>query len=323
MKFNLHTKMEWMELIRKDLSDKNQQAPSFESTQSFNGNPFVHYDDLNFDLKPAYYGVADVSKSIRIPLVDALKSNQFALRCLNFGVSKLTFVVDHELNHNDLQILMKSIRPEFVEIEWIISVENDGAKFNIFNYYSKYHPQVSPSIYYPHSYSVIEDIDGSAVAVTHWMNLLNRYHNFCKDSAENEYFKIDFRMNSDFLNSIVQLRSLNLILSRIAELLNYKRVNFTIATCVRYPGESTDELIQNSTRSVAAYLGGTAELFMEFSEGEMIADSNLLSLIQIPEILERESGLSKVQDPLYGSHFIESNTEALCSRLWNNWVNRF
>lgn len=71
MKFNLHTKMEWMELIRKDLSDKNQQAPSFESKQSFNGNPFVHYDDLNFDLKPAYYGVADVSKSIRIPLVDA------------------------------------------------------------------------------------------------------------------------------------------------------------------------------------------------------------------------------------------------------------
>ncbi|MBK8153633.1 MAG: hypothetical protein IPK61_11680 [Saprospiraceae bacterium] len=33
--------------------------------------------------------------------------------------------------------------------------------------------------------------------------------------------------------------------------------------------------------------------------------------------------MSKVQDPLYGSHFIESNTEALCSRLWNNWVNRF
>ena len=50
MKFNLHTKMEWMELIRKDLSDKNQQAPSFESKQSFNGNPFVHYDDLNFEL---------------------------------------------------------------------------------------------------------------------------------------------------------------------------------------------------------------------------------------------------------------------------------
>ncbi|MBK9377618.1 MAG: hypothetical protein IPM86_04880 [Saprospiraceae bacterium] len=323
MKFNLHTKLEWMELIRKDLFDKNQHAPTFESSLSFNGNPFVHFDDLNFDLKPAFYSVADVSKSIRIPLIDALKSNQFALRCLNFGVSKLTFIVDQELNDNDLQILMNSIRPEFVEIEWIILIENDEVKYNIINYYSKYYPQISPSIYYPHSYSVIEDIDRSAVVLTPWMNLLNKYHEFCQDSAESEYFKIDFRMSSDFLNSIIQLRCLNLILSRIAELLNYKKVNFTIATCVRYPGESNDELIENSTRSVAAYLGGAAEVFMECSESEMIADSNLLSLIQIPEILERESGLSKVQDPLYGSHFIESNTEALCSRLWNNWVNRF
>jgi len=139
------------------------------------------------------------------------------------------------------------------------------------------------------------------------------------------YFQFSFSVSSDFFMEIAKLRAAKTIWNSIAAAYGAKEENRNIhlhAQTSNWNKSQLDthvNLLRTTNEAFAAVIGGGDYLtivpfdnVMHTSElGERIARN-------IHFILQEESFLHKVQDPAGGAYFVESLTEQVTEKVWEN-----
>ncbi len=138
-----------------------------------------------------------------------------------------------------------------------------------------------------------------------------------------------FAVGMNFFMEAAKLRAARLLWSRVmAEFMPKKPESGMLRTHCQTSGVSLQEqdpytnIIRTSFEAMAAVLGGTQSLHTNsFDEAMALPTEFAARLARNTQlVLEHETGITKVIDPLAGSYYVESLTNELVNAAWNLMV---
>lgn len=140
---------------------------------------------------------------------------------------------------------------------------------------------------------------------------------------------ISFKIGSSYFKAIAKLRACRILIATIAAA--YQAKNYNVAnlhihchTSGKVPTEADlyDNIMRNTTASMAAILGGCNSLYVHpHSEG--VGPNNSFSTRiarNVSLILKEESYFDKVSDPAAGSYYIENLTNLMAEKAWGQFL---
>lgn len=140
-------------------------------------------------------------------------------------------------------------------------------------------------------------------------------------SAQSIFRQLAFTLHTgnNFFLDVARIRSLRILLNRLALAYGLENestfIRIRIAPLVKETYQPHGDLVVNSFAAIAA-VTASADAVTIVSENPMSRHLNRTSR-NISMLLAEESKLDKVIDPFAGSYFIESLTNTLVEKIWN------
>lgn len=353
--FENTTAQQWKDQIVKDLKVNDFSELVWQSHNGFGVNPFYTSEDNKENIGPVFSN-SDWDICEQILVTNEKEANQKALNALEGGASGLSFYIHKKI---DTAVLINGISLEhiysqffisndalhvladlqhiygktnaqddkmkcFVNIdplgmyafygEWHISEQNDLAVLN-----QLLHIPVNVSLYEEAGASTVNEL---AIGLAH----TNEYFNYLalNKNLKNKTLHCGFSVGPDFFTEIAKLRAFRKL---IALLQKQYDTNFPLHIHVQTAQidksvlDMHNNLLRTTTEAMSAIIGGANSLcVLPYNEG-FEKNSDFASRIARNQqhILKDESYLNKVADISAGSYYIESLTESISEKAWEQF----
>jgi methylmalonyl-CoA mutase len=353
--FSSVTKAQWKEQIIKDLKGIDFESLIWKTHNGFNVNPFYTSEDLKEQNPPLFHKTGWDSCEL-IFVWDEKEANTRALKALANGASGLSFIIHKK---TDTATLIKGISLEHIYSQFFITNDALHILEDLKKYYGKVNPHdgkvkcfvnIDPLSMYlfwgewhvdqQKDLSVLKELKHIPVNVGMYeeagagtVNELaiglahtNEYFNYLQeqDQLKDRSLHFMFSVAPDFFTEIAKFRAWRKLISLLQE--QYK-TNFPIhihAQTAQIDKSSMDaytNMLRTTTEGMSAIIGGVDSLcVLPFNEGFEKA-SEFASRISLNQqhILKDESYLDKVADISAGSYYIESLTDAIAEKAWEQF----
>lgn len=284
----MDTKAHWNKIISARLKDgMTIEDLSFQYEEGIIMEPNITYDEV----KDLDIDIGDVNPWVNMAHITANSStdkNTFALAALNQGANGLSFDLD---KNDNLSSILEGIETSFITTRFVIdnTLNRDDVQREIINNGWQNARVVDPS-------SIIHI--GTEDRISDLCNLANHDQNGVD---------IVVTLSKRLLFEIASLRAIRHIAIE-NNILDYQIV-------ARYNVEGSNELgdynlIEKTYKVMSGVLGCADEIITEYSNDE----SSRLTL-NIHNILELESGMKQVLDPVGGAYYIEKMIEKILKAI--------
>ncbi len=349
------TSAQWKEQIIKDLKEIDFDQLVSKSHNGFDINPFYTSEDLK-ERKEPLFADSDWDICEQIMVGDEKEANQRALKALEGGASGLSFFISKKVNTTALlkDISLKHIYSQFNITNDSLHVledlkvfygkinEHDGKikcfvnidPLHLFAFYGEWHDDLEKDLsainklqHIPVNVGLYEDAGAStvnelAIGLAH----ANEYFNYLSENnnLKNKSLHFSFSVAPDFFTEIAKFRAFRKLIALLQE--QYK-TNFPIhihAQTTMADKSSMDiynNMLRTTTEAMSAVIGGADSLsVLPYNEGfEKTTDFSSRIAINQQHILKDESYLNKVADISAGSYYIESITDSISEKAWEQF----
>lgn len=353
--FKSSTAQDWKDQIIKDLKGTDFEKLIWHHSNGLDIHPFYTSEDTKEKYKPVFtHKDWDVCEQITVS--DEKKANAQAIKALQGGASGLSFYI---LKKVDTSVLLKNISLEHIYTQFFISNDAIAILSDLKDYYRRanerdnklkcfvnidplclfafygewctdeekdlsiikqlIHIPVNVSLYQEAGANTITEI---AVGLAH----TNEYFNYLSKQQllANKVLHFTFSIGSDFFIEIAKLRAFRKLIALLQE--EYK-TNFKIhihAQTSQLNKSSLDaynNMLRTTTETMSAIIGGCNSLCVLPYEAIFNEASEFSSRITRNQqfILKEESYLNKVADIGAGSYYIETLTNELATKAWEEF----
>jgi methylmalonyl-CoA mutase len=353
--FSPITAQQWKEQIVKDLKGVDFNQLVWNTNNGFQVHPFYTSEDVKEAMAPLFSSTDwDVCEHIEV--IDEKVANERALSALKGGASGICFYIHKKI---DTQVLIKDISLEHIYTQFIISndalhvladLKNVYGKVNTFDgklkcfvnidplsllaQYGEWHNNeekdlevLKQLIHIPVNLSLYQEagantVNELAIGLAH----LNEYFNYLNEQKQlnNKTLHFTFSISGSFYNEIAKLRAFRKLVNLLQEQYG---TNFPIhihaqtALINKSSLDAYTNMLRTTTEGMSAVIGGCNSLsILPFNQGfEAASDfSSRISRNQ-QHIFKEESYLNKVADISAGTYYLESLTEQLAEKAWEQF----
>ncbi len=349
------TSAQWKEQIIKDLKGINFDQLVSKSHNGFDINPFYTSEDLK-EKKEPLFTASDWDICEQIMVGDEKEANKGALKALECGASGLSFFISKKINTS---ALLKDISLEHIYSQFNITNdalhvlddlkqyygkvnEHDGKikcfvnidPLHLFAFYGEWHDDLEKDLsvlnklkHIPVNVGLYEDAGASTVnELAIGLSHANEYLNYLSEQNDlkDKVLHCSFSVAPDFFTEIAKFRTFRKLIALLQE--QYK-TNFPVhihAQTTMADKSSLDiynNMLRTTTEAMSAVIGGVNSLsVLPFNEGfEKTNDFSSRIAINQQHILKDESYLNKVADISAGSYYIESITDSIAEKAWEQF----
>lgn len=353
--FHPTTASAWKDKLAKDLKGTDFEQLIWKTENQINVNPFYTKEDLN-ELKAPVFSHHDWDICEHIIVTDENASNKMALKALEGGASGLIFFIPSKIN---TAVLLKNISVEHIYTQFFITNESLHVLEDLKNIYGKLNPSeqklkcfvhIDPLTWYafnggwtknekddlavlkqlvhiPVNGSLYQEAGANTInelAIT--LSHLNEYLNYLDEQKilKQQTIHLTLSVNSDFFNEIAKLRAVKKLVQLLLKQYNvdlplHLHVQTTQTNCSSL--DSNNNMLRSTTEAMSAVLGGCNSLLIfpyDFIYEQPTEFSNRMARNQ-QHILKEESYLNKIADISAGSYYIETLTENIAEKAWEQF----
>jgi methylmalonyl-CoA mutase len=349
------TSAQWKEQINKDLKGVGFDQLIWKTHNGFDVNPFYNSEDLKVKHEPLFNN-SDWDICEQIMVADEKEANKKALQALEGGASGLSFFINKKIN---TAALIKGISLEHIYSQFTISNDAlnvlddlksyygkvntyDGKikcfvnidPLHLFAFYGEWHDDQAKDLsvlnelnHIPVNVGLYEDagantVNELAIGLAH----TNEYFNYLSEqnNLKDKSLHFSFSVAPDFFTEIAKFRAFRKLIALLQE--QYE-TNFAIhihaqttmadKSCM----DIYNNMLRTTTEAMSAVIGGANSLtILPYNEGfeKSTEFSSRISRNQ-QHILKDESYLNKVADISAGSYYIESITDSIAEKAWEQF----
>ncbi len=337
---------DWKQQIIKDLKGAPFEILFWDNPNGFRVKPFYTSEDLNETRETLFSHVRwEVCEEIHV--IEEKQANARALKALNTGATSLHFVLYRK---TDLSILLKDILVQYIELCFIVKYSGEDLIPAFHSYLDAQSiPDEKPRGSICHdgishlaqsgSWIVSEEVDmrngNSWIDATAYQNAgaTQVFELACAIAHAHEYlmrgdmkrgFRFSMAVSGDFFGEIAKLRALRKLWPLIANeygapsdlLLHVRTSQMNKATLDAY-----NNMLRSTTEGMSAVIGGCNSLTLDSYDKtyEMNGESGQRIARNQQLVLKEESYFGKVSDMGAGSYYIESLTDELAQKAWEEF----
>lgn len=353
--FNPTTAEEWKTQLAKDLKGIDFNQLTWHTPNGINIHPFYTGEDIAVEKQPVF-SHTDWDICDHIMVNDEKAANEKALKALQGGASGLIFFIPNKIN---TAVLLKDIAVENIYTQFFITFDAVSiiddlkpylGKINAFDGKLKTVVHLDPLCWFvfnggwhnsqpedmkaiaglPHipvngtlyEESGANTVNELAITLAH----LNEYLNYLSETNKLTTKTIHalFSVNADFFNEIAKLRTAKKLIALLSAQYNTDLPLHIHAQTTQINTSSLDaynNMLRSTTEAMSAVLGGCHSLNIfpyNFIYEESNEFSNRIARNQ-QHILKEESYLNKMADASAGSYYIETLTDALAEKAWEQF----
>jgi methylmalonyl-CoA mutase len=346
----------WKEQIIKDLKGVDFDQLLWKTHNGFDVNPFYTAEDLKGKKEPLFYHNGwDICETIMV--ADEKEANARALKALELGASGLSFHIHKKidtavlikgisLEHiyssfnitNDALHILDDLKehygkknPHDGKIKCFVNID----PLHLFAFFGEWHNEAEKDLsvlkeleHIPVNLSLYEEggastVNELAIGLSH----LNEYLNFLSEAkalSNKKCIHVRCSVAPDFFTEISKFRALRKLVGLLQE--QYS-INIPVHIHAQTAGADKscmdiyNNMLRTTTEGMSAVIGGADSLsILPYNEG-FEKNSEFASRIAINQqhILKNESYLDKVSDISAGSYYIESITDTIAEKAWEQF----
>lgn len=345
----------WKDQIVKDLKGIDFNQLIWKTRNGISVNPFYTSEDIK-EKKEPLFSESDWDICEHILVKDEKQANQRAINALKNGASGLSFYIHQKIN---TAALIKDISLEHIYSNFFISndalhvledlksiygtknaFENKLKCFvNIdpiclYAYYGEWHDNqeadmevLNKLVHIPLNASLYEEAGASTVnELAFALSHVNEYFNFLneKGNLKDKTIHSIFSVAPDFFTEIAKLRAFRKLVALLQESYGTNfplHIHAQTAQLDKSVMDVYTNMLRTTTEAMSAVIGGANSLsVLPYNEGfsEVNEFSSRIARNQ-QHILKDESYLNKVNDIAAGSYYIESITDQLAEKAWEQF----
>jgi len=328
--FSSTTAAQWKEQLVKDLKGIDYNTLVWKTDSGIDIQPFYTKENLNKIPTPLFSN-NDWAICEAIFCEDEKTANTQALNALQNGASGLVFHVSKKMNY---AVLLKDISVEHIYSLFKVSAEQEDdlrlflssivsgntcyieSDFLLNGSIKQQSDTVAinTSLYQEAGANTIHEL---AFSLAH----LNEYLNIASDVKS---VHVSISIGGDFFMEIAKVRALRKLIDFIL-----KQYHFTATIHIHAQTTSVNKskidsyvnMLRSATEAMSASIGGAnSVLVLPFDEGFNQPNDFSLRMARNQQlILKTESYLNVVADISAGSYYIETLTETLCNKAWEQF----
>lgn len=328
------SKAEWLAKIEADLKGKDISTLNW-SSGDIELSPFHHVDDHQPYQPLSKNESGNTWKIVEVIPVDNISdANAQALEALNGGANALEFILPDDFSTDQLSDLISDIQHEWIQTRFdithiksdtilqaftkVVSAKGqDISKVEVLFCTDDVFNESSESKNFHSSYNSKQDDPAQEL-----LELLRKLN--ARMATGGSIAKVELRVSADddFYMNIAKLRSVRILadlLCKAYEMDNSSGLKFNgQINSESYIDDQYQNMIKSSAQALSLAVGG-ADLITIAPANINECPSRFTRRIarNVHHILNMESYLDKVQDPLAGSYFIEELTDAMASKVWS------
>lgn len=328
--FTSTTAAQWKEQLVKDLKGINYNTLVWKTNSGIDVQPFYTKENLTSNPAPIF-AKNDWAICENIFVSDTKAANIQALNALQNGASGLVF---HISQKTDYAVLLKDISIQHIyslfkvsenikkELDsYLKSIDTGNACFvecdELLN--GTVNPQsstisIDTSLYQEAGSNTINEL---AFSLTH----LNEYLNI---SSDMKHIHISGSVGGDFFMEIAKLRALRKLVGFLLNQYGSKadiHIHAQTTLINKSTVDSYNNMLRSTTEAMSASIGGANSIVVLPFDVEFNAQNDFSSRMARNQqlILKDESYLNIVADMSAGSYYIETLTETLCEKAWEQF----
>lgn len=345
----------WKDQIVKDLKGIDFNQLIWKTRNGISVNPFYTSEDIK-EKKEPLFSESDWDICEHILVKDEKQANQRAINALKNGASGLSFYIHQKIN---TAALIKDISLEHIYSNFFISndalhvledLKNIYGTKNAFEnklkcfvnidpiclyaYYGEWHDNqeadmevLNKLVHIPLNASLYEEAGASTVnELAFTLSHVNEYFNFLneKGNLKDKTIHSIFSVAPDFFTEIAKLRAFRKLVALLQESYGTNfplHIHAQTAQLDKSVMDVYTNMLRTTTEAMSAVIGGANSLsVLPYNEGfsEVNEFSSRIARNQ-QHILKDESYLNKVNDIAAGSYYIESITDQLAEKAWEQF----
>lgn len=315
-------------------------------------SPFTHADDIVFSSSSFRTGRSNNFWSIaeRIVVADIVDANKHIITALESGANALFVVLDRGLSRSDFEKLFQEVNFTYIETYFEIDNEILGKavvenlikfcekndqdlndirggivnKHQINMAFAKLNQDFSNVLPLFSFASVFTDrLFGYKETVIHEVSsLILALAKLLESGNHNARVFANINVGKSYLLNIAKIRAIHLLVNNLLKAYD-SNVHMIFNASMAHQSISNNEnknLIQFTSQSMSAVIGGVDCLSLPASESKSINDSSPVRKRlsrNIQSIMQMESFMDKVSDPAAGSYYIEQLTDKIAMQSWS------
>lgn len=353
--FESTTSEKWKEQIVKDLKGIDFSQLTWHTHNGFSVNPFYTSGDIRQNATPVFTD-SDWEVCEHISVSDEKEANERALNALKGGASGLVFYIHKKI---DTAVLVKDISLEHIYSQFFISnkalhvlddlktvygkLSNHNKKLKcfinidpiyLFAYHGEWHSNEEKDLevlerlaHIPVNVSLYEEAGASTVnELAFGLAHTNEYFNYLSAQKKlvNKTVHFTFSVGPDFFTEIAKLRAFRKLVTLLQQQYGTNfpvHIHAQTALIDKSLLDMNNNMLRTTTEAMSAVIGGANSLsVLPFNEGfEKVSEFSARIARNQQHILKDECCLNKVADISAGSYYIESITDSLAEKAWEQF----
>lgn len=347
---------QWKEQIIKDLKGVNFNQLVWKTHNGFDVNPFYTAEDLKENKQPIFAN-SDWDICEQITVTDEKSANEQAMKALESGASGLAFYIHKKIDTAALikNISLEHIYSQFFISNDALHVLNDLKNYygkinshnnkikcfvnidplSLFAFYGEWHDNeekdlavLNQLVHIPVNVSLYEEagantVNELALGLAH----ANEYFNYLenqKSLKEKKAIHFIFSVAPDFFTEIAKFRAFRKLIALLQEQYGINipvHIHAQTAMINKSGLDIYNNMLRTTTESMSAVIGGANSLCVLPYNNDFEKANGFSSRIAINQqhVLKNESYLNKVADISQGSYYIESLTDSIAEKAWEQF----
>ena len=353
--FTATTAAQWKEELVNDLKGIDYNTLVWKTNSGIDVQPFYTKENLSSTPKPLFIHT-DWDICEHIVVTDAKKANEQALKALEGGASGLVFYIHQKI---DTDTLIKNISLEHIYTQFFINLQSlhiltdlkaESSKTNphdgkqkcfvtidplcFFSFNGGWHNSVENDLsilkqlsHIPVNTGLYQEAGANTVnEVAIGLSHLNEYLNYLNSalSLKNQTLHFSVSVGSDFFMEIAKLRAYRKLIALVFKEYNISLPIHIHAQTTQINTSSLDSynnMLRTTTEAMSAVIGGCDSLnVLPFTNGfDTATDFSSRMARNQQLILKEESYLNKSSDISAGSYYIETLTDSIAEKAWEQF----
>jgi methylmalonyl-CoA mutase len=357
--FKSSTAQDWKNQIVKDLKGVDFEKLIWRNANNngFDINPFYTSEDIQTENKSLFTNPGwDICEQITV--TNEEQANVRALKALEGGASGLSFYI---LKKIDTKALLKGISLEHIYTQFFISndalhvlddLKDNYGKINphdgklkcfinidplsLFAFYGEWHADETKDIsvlkqlvHIPVNISLYQEAGANTITeLACGLSHANEYFNYLSNqkALKDKTLHFIFSIGSDFYTEIAKLRAFKKLLAMLQEEYNtHFETHIHAQTSQQNKSnlDSYNNMLRTTTEAMSAIIGGCNSLCVLPYDETFSEASEFSSRIARNQqhILKEESYLHHTADMAAGSYYIETLTDEIAAKVWDEFKN--
>lgn len=330
--FQPTTSAQWKEQLIKDLKGIDYNTLVWKTNNGIEVQPFYTKENLKTNPVPLF-SKTDWAICENVFVADAKTANNQALSALQNGASGLVF---HLTQKTDYSVLLNGILLQHIYTLFIVNPEYEKELITFLssistgdNCFVECDTTLDGKLQLNNSSSICiktnlyqeagsNTVNELAFSIAH----LNEYLNITSTSIKTIHINVS--VGGDFFMEIAKLRALRTLTNFLLSQYNLKvtiHIHAQTTLINKSAVDSYNNMLRSTTEAMSAAIGGANSIVVLPFDIEFNLQNDFSSRMARNQqlILKDESYLNMVADISSGSYYIESLTQTLCEKAWEQF----